>query len=106
MQNVDLEQVPRQRCPASQTLDDGNVLQGPGLAELDLSASKKFFLTERWNLQFRAELFNLFNRANLNTPNPVVFATAAPAAASPTAGVISSTTTTSRQVQFGLKLLW
>lgn len=83
-----------------------NVLQGPGMAGLDFSAAKKFFLSERVNLQFRAELFNLFNRANLNTPNPVVFAAAAPAAASPTAGVITSTATTSRQVQFGLKLAW
>ena len=83
-----------------------NVLQGPGLAETDLSVAKKFALSERLNLQFRAELFNLFNRANLNTPNPVVFAAAAPAGVSPTAGVITSTSTTSRQVQFGLKLLW
>ena len=83
-----------------------NILQGPGLAELDLSAAKKFYLSERFNLQFRAELFNLLNRANFNTPNPVVFAAAAPATASPTAGVITSTSTTSRQVQFGLKLLW
>ncbi len=83
-----------------------NILQGPGLAELDFSAAKKFFLSERFNLQFRAELFNLFNRANFNTPNPVIFAAAAPAAASPTAGVITATSTTSRQVQFGLKLLW
>jgi hypothetical protein len=83
-----------------------NVLQGPGTVETDLSLSKKFALSERMNLQFRAELFNLFNHANLNTPNPVVFAAAAPAGISPTAGVITSTTTTSRQVQFGLKLLW
>jgi hypothetical protein len=83
-----------------------NVLQGPSLAETDLSVAKKFFLSERFNLQFRAELFNLLNRANLNTPNPVVFSAAAPAAASPTAGLITSTSTTSRQVQFGLKLLW
>ena len=83
-----------------------NVLQGPGLAETDFSLAKKFALSERLNLQFRAELFNLFNRANFNTPNPVVYAAAAPATASPTAGVITSTATTSRQVQFGLKLLW
>jgi hypothetical protein len=42
---------------------------------------------------------------NLNTPNPVVY-TAATGGPSPTAGVITSTATTSRQVQFGLKLLW
>jgi hypothetical protein len=83
-----------------------NVLQGPGLAQTDISLSKKILFTERINLQFRAEFFNIFNRVNFNTPNPVVYAAAAPAAPSPTAGVITSTSTTSRQVQFGLKLGW
>jgi hypothetical protein len=82
-----------------------NILQGPNLVETDFSAAKKFSLTERLNLQFRAELFNLFNHTNFNTPNPVVYA-AATGGPSPTAGVITSTATTSRQVQFGLKLLW
>jgi hypothetical protein len=82
-----------------------NVLQGPGLVELDLSLAKRFALSERFNLQFRAESFNLLNRANLNAPNPVVF-TAATGGASPTAGVVTNTSTTSRQLQFGLKLLW
>ncbi|MEI9973522.1 MAG: hypothetical protein WDO73_16630 [Ignavibacteriota bacterium] len=58
---------------------------------------------ERLNLQFRAELFNLLNRANFNTPNAIVFT---PSGVSPTAGLITSTSTTSRQIQFGLKLLW
>ena len=82
-----------------------NVLQSPGLAELDLSLAKRFALSERFNLQFRAESFNLLNRANLNAPNPVVF-TAATGEPSPTAGVITNTSSTSRQLQFGLKLLW
>jgi hypothetical protein len=82
-----------------------NVLQGPGLVELDLSLAKRFALSERFNLQLRAESFNLLNRANLNAPNPVVF-TAATGGASPTAGVVTNTSTTSRQLQFGLKLLW
>jgi len=82
-----------------------NILQGPGLATTDLSLAKKFSLTERLNLQFRTEAFNLFNHTNFNTPNPVVYA-AATGGPSPTAGVITSTSTTSRQIQFGLKLLW
>ena len=82
-----------------------NVLQGPALAELDLSLAKKLVLSERFNFQFRAESFNLLNRANLNAPNPVVF-TAASGGPSPTAGVITFTSTSSRQLQFGLKLLW
>jgi hypothetical protein len=82
-----------------------NVLQGPGLFETDLSLAKKFNVTERLNLQFRAECFNLLNHTNLNTPNPVVY-TAATGGPSPTAGFITATATTSRQVQLGLKLLW
>jgi hypothetical protein len=83
-----------------------NFLQGPGLAETDLSLSKKFLFTERVNLQFRAELFNIFNRTNFNNPNPVVYTSATTVLPSASAGVITSTSTTSRQVQFGLKLLW
>ena len=82
-----------------------NVLQGPGLAQTDLSLSRRFALSERLGLQFRAEFFNLFNRVNFNTPNPVVYA-AATGGPSPTAGVITSTATSSRQVQLGLKLAW
>jgi hypothetical protein len=83
-----------------------NTLEGPGIVETDLSFSKKFLFTERFNLQFRAELFNIFNHTNFNTPNPVVYSAAGAAGLSPTAGVITSTSTSSRQVQFGLKLLF
>ncbi len=80
-----------------------DTLVGPGLATWDFSFLKDIPIHERLRLQFRAELFNLLNRANFNTPNAVVFT---PAGVSPTAGVITSTSTTSRQIQFGLKLLW
>ncbi|MFZ3215531.1 MAG: carboxypeptidase regulatory-like domain-containing protein [Candidatus Acidiferrales bacterium] len=76
---------------------------GPGLATWDFSVLKNTSITERFNLQFRAEIFNLLNRANFNTPNLIVFT---PAGVSGTAGAISSTSTTSRQVQFALKLLF
>jgi hypothetical protein len=80
-----------------------NTLIGPGLGTWDFSVLKDTRLREQLNLQFRAEIFNLLNRANFNQPNAVVFT---PSGISPTAGVITSTTTTARQVQFGLKLLW
>jgi len=82
-----------------------NILQGPGLAETDVSLGKKFSLSDRLNLQFRSEFFNVFNHTNFNTPNPVVYASAT-GGPSPTAGVITTTATTSRQIQLGLKLLW
>jgi hypothetical protein len=85
----------------------GNVgrdsLIGPGLATWDFSVLKQIPLRERFSLQFRAEFFNILNHANFNTPNPIVFT---PSGISPTAGVITATSTTSRQVQFALQLLW
>jgi hypothetical protein len=82
-----------------------NILQGPGIAETDVSLAKKFSLSERLKLQFRAEIFNLLTHTNFNIPNPVVY-TSATGGPSPTAGVITATSTTSRQTQLGLKLLW
>jgi Carboxypeptidase regulatory-like domain len=79
-----------------------NTLIGPGLATWDFSLMKDTKLSERLSLQFRAEVYNLLNRANFNTPNPVTFTPSL----SPTAGLITATSTPSRQMQFGLKLLW
>ncbi|WP_263365068.1 TonB-dependent receptor [Edaphobacter bradus] len=93
-----------------------DTLTGPGLANLDLSLLKSTQLGERVHAQFRAEFFNVLNHTNFATPNPVVFSSGpiqgtaanqtAVAVASPTAGVITATATASRQIQFGLKLLF
>ncbi|HYK37502.1 carboxypeptidase-like regulatory domain-containing protein [Alloacidobacterium sp.] len=80
-----------------------DTLIGPGLGTWDFSAGKDTAIHERLTLQFRAEMFNLLNRANFNTPNLIVFT---PSGLSGTAGAITSTSTTSRQVQFAVKLLW
>jgi len=102
-----LQPPPPTSPPSPNTGFYGNLgrdsLTGPGLATWDFSVLKDTAIRERFTLQFRAELFNLLNRANFNTPNPIVFT---PSGVSPTAGVITSTSTTSRQIQFGLKLLW
>ena len=55
------------------------------------------------HLQFRAEFFNVLNHANFGTPNATVFSSGA---ISPSAGLITTTATTSRQIQFGLKLIF
>ncbi|MBV9146834.1 MAG: carboxypeptidase regulatory-like domain-containing protein, partial [Acidobacteria bacterium] len=80
-----------------------NSLEGPGLSTWDQSLIKNTRFGERLNLQFRAEVFNLLNRTNFSTPNLIVFT---PSGVSGTAGAITSTSTSSRQIQFGLKLLW
>src|SRR5229473_3487491 len=46
---------------------------GPGLATWDFSVLKDTAIRERLRLQFRAEIFNLLDRANFNTPNLIVF---------------------------------
>jgi len=76
---------------------------GPGLANVDASLFKNTLIRENLNLQFRAEFFNLLNHVNFGTPNATVFSGSS---ISPSAGLISTTTTTSRQIQFGLKLLF
>ncbi|MGH9352564.1 MAG: carboxypeptidase regulatory-like domain-containing protein [Terriglobia bacterium] len=82
-----------------------DTLIGPGIAALDLSLLKNTKITEALGLQFRAEFFNILNRPNFNTPNLIVFTSAA-GVPSASAGVITSTSTTSREIQFGVKLVW
>jgi len=86
-------------------------LTGPGLATLDVSMFKNASVSEKVTLQFRAEFFNLLNRANFGPPNATVFTNGTNTvstvpAISPTAGLITATATTSRQIQFGLKMFF
>jgi hypothetical protein len=78
---------------------------GPSLVELDNSLSKTTRLTERLSLQLRGDAFNILNHSNFNAPNVVVFSSAT-APASGSAGIVTSTATTSRQLQVSAKLLW
>jgi Carboxypeptidase regulatory-like domain len=80
-----------------------DTLTGPGLGTWDLSLSKEAKIRERMNAQFRMEVFNLLNRANFNTPTLITFT---PSGLSGTAGAITNTSTTSRQIQFAVKLNW
>ncbi len=91
--------------PAAGTWGDvgKNSLRSPGLQEWDASLFKSTRLTERMNLQFRAEFFNVLNHANFSFPNRSVFSGSA---ISPSAGLITATATSSRQVQFGAKVLF
>lgn len=78
-------------------------LTGPGLADADVSLFKNVAISERLRLQIRAEFFNVLNHANFSTPNAIVFSNGA---ISSSAGLITSTTTTLRQIQFGMKLMF
>jgi hypothetical protein len=86
-----------------------NTLIGPGLVDLDFAVLKNFPLhsiSESSRLQFRAEMFNILNHANFAPPtaNETVFDQSGNPV--PGAGAINATTTSSRQIQFGLKLFW
>jgi hypothetical protein len=71
-------------------------LRGPGQVNFDFSAFKKFELSEALTLQFRMEIFNLFNTPQLGMPVRFID--------TPEAGSIQNTANTSRQIQFALKL--
>lgn len=74
-----------------------NILNGPGYHNVNASLVKNTALTERMNLQFRAEFFNLFNHPNFNLPDNFL--------GSPSFGQITSAREP-RHIQFGVKLLF
>ncbi|MDX6611857.1 MAG: hypothetical protein QOD75_1043 [Blastocatellia bacterium] len=74
-----------------------NILDGPGYQNVNASLVKNTALGENINLQFRAEVFNLFNHPNFNLPDNFL--------GSPTFGQITSARDP-RHLQFGLKLLF
>ena len=79
-----------------------NSIIGPGLANTDVGLVKTIDFGEGRTLQFRSEVFNVFNRANFGIPLRVLFDTQGNRIAS--AGQIKNTVTPARQLQFGLKL--
>ncbi len=87
-----------------------NILTGPGYAMVNLSLVKNNalgFLGAGGRAQFRLEVFNVLNRANFATPERTVFAAAvANEAPLATAGRITRTVTSSRQVQLGVKVVF
>ena len=96
--------------PSTRFGDAGrNILIGPGILNLDTSLFRNIGDLEKLHAQFRAEFFNVLNHTNFASPvvptnNTSLFgANGAPISS---AGVLTSTTTTSRQIQFALKLIW
>lgn len=94
------------------------ILEGPGFKNVDFSVIKNIPVTEKFRLQFRAEMFNIFNTPQFAVPNstltaaPAFYPTAAggafPTQITPSRGPgsISSLVAPMRQMQFGLKLLF
>ena len=89
-----------------------NLLTGPGTTNLDFSIFKNQSIkkiSESFNVQFRAEFFNIMNHANFEVPSialgrtDIFDGTGSPLS---TAGVLSSTSTPGREIQFALKFNW
>lgn len=88
-----------------------NILIGPGLVNVDFSVFKNNYIkkvSETFNVQLRAEIFNLLNRANfappMNPTNTDVFDSTG--AATGVAGILTSTVTDAREIQLALKFIW
>jgi hypothetical protein len=88
-----------------------NILTGPGLASLDFSLFKNNYIkriSENFNVQFRAEIFNILNHANFAPPstptNTDIFD--GTGTLSQGVGQITRTTTTSREIQFAVKVIF
>ncbi|HWY53705.1 MAG TPA: TonB-dependent receptor [Terriglobales bacterium] len=87
-----------------------NSLVGPGLINLDLSLFKNNRIeriSDVFNIQFRVEAFNVLNRTNFNPPtanNQVFNADGSTGGLTP--GLLDTTSTTSRQIQVALKVIW
>ena len=86
-----------------------NILVGPGTSEFDFSVFKNNYIkriSEGFNVQFRAEFFNILNRANFAVPvtTDVFGGNGAPTG---TAGKLTGpTSTTAREIQFAMKVMW
>jgi hypothetical protein len=74
-------------------------LRGPGIANYDFAISKRTQITERYSLEFRGVVFNVFNRVQFGMPNR-----AATSAANATFGQITTTANDPRLVQLALRL--
>lgn len=89
-----------------------NTLRGPDLTNFDFSLFKTTPLSDRVNLEFRAEFFNVFNHTNFSVPTgpgrqafiSVLPGPGSPGVPNPTAGKIFRTVTDSREIQFGIKI--
>jgi outer membrane receptor protein involved in Fe transport len=88
-----------------------NILVGPGVTSLDFSLFKNNYIkriSERFNIQFRAEIFNILNHPNFAPPstptNTDIFD--GTGALNPVVGRLTSTTTTAREIQVAVKVIF
>jgi hypothetical protein len=87
-----------------------NTVIGPGLLNLDFSVVKDNYIkkiTESFNVQFRAEFFNVLNRTNFAPPSAGNLEARSATGTVPAGfGILTSTQVPNREIQFALKLIW
>ena len=87
-----------------------NTVIGPGLLNLDMSLTKDSYIrkiSEAFDIQFRAEFFNITNRTNFAPPIANNLGSLDSTGATPTNfGVLTKTQVPMREIQFGLKMIW
>jgi hypothetical protein len=88
-----------------------NILTAPGLINMDFAVFKNNHIrriSETFNVQFRAEMFNILNRANFAPPvlpdQTDIFN--GDGSLNDSAGQLKSTVTDAREIQFGVKIVW
>jgi hypothetical protein len=81
-----------------------NPIVGPHLWDLDFMVGKKFPITERVNLNFRLEVFNILNHPNFDNMNRTLFVGGSGTRNGSAGQLTTPTATSSRQLQGGLKL--
>jgi hypothetical protein len=80
-----------------------NLVRGPSLWQADVGINKNFRISERFSLDFRAQAFNLFNRAQFGNPNSL-FSSASFGRITTTVNNGATGSGTPRQLQFALRL--
>jgi len=81
-----------------------NIARGPEFSQLDLSLGKHFPINERWAVEFRTEVFNVFNRAQLADPSGDVTVPSQFGIIQSTVNTTQIGTGTPRQIQFMLRV--
>jgi hypothetical protein len=94
------------QAPAPNTFGNvgRNAFYGPGFFNVDLSAFRRFQITERWKVEFRAESYNFTNTPQY--PNPDGGFGNATFGQITNAGIANSADGGSRQIQFGIRVLF
>jgi hypothetical protein len=86
-----------------------NQLVGPKIVNLDFSVFKNNYIrriSESFNVQFRAEMFNVLNHANFQSPLCGSCQTIFTEKGAPEGGGLNATSTEARQIQLSLKVIW